>query len=106
MTAMQAKVRECRPGYVYHLVAQTDGYYPNVRGKDVFLKAGETWKIGETINGKGRYGSEWLKNHSLDMIPSSDIMTDKYQLWIEEKRQLIDYASKNGCLPPGNKIFK
>ncbi len=33
-------------------------------------------------------------------------MTDKYQLWIEEKRQLIDYASKNGCLPPGNKIFK
>ena len=33
-------------------------------------------------------------------------MTDKYQLWIEEKRQLIDYASEHGCLPPGNKIFK
>ena len=103
---MQAKARQCRPGYVYHLVAETDGEYPSVRGGKVHLKAGDTWKIGETINGESRYGQKFLDEHKVRMVQRSQIMTDKYQLWIEEKRQLIEYASKNGCLPPGNKIFK
>lgn len=62
---MSANTKPCKPGYVYHLVANTDGMYPR-----------------------------------------STYMTDKYQLWIEEKRQLIEYALEHGCLPPGNKLFK
>ncbi|MCR5069405.1 MAG: hypothetical protein K6A78_06380 [Prevotella sp.] len=103
---MATKTMECRPGYVYHLVATTDGMYPNVRGGNVHLNAGDTWKIGENINGEARYGREWLNNHRLEMEQASGLMTDKCQLWIEEKRHLIKYASKYGCLPPGNKLFK
>ena len=106
INTMATKTMECRPGYVYHLVAETDGMYPNVRGGNVHLKAGETWKIGETVNGPGRYGQAWLDAHGLKMKQTSGWMTNKYQLWIEEKRQLIMYAGKNRCLPPGNKIFK
>lgn len=40
------------------------------------------------------------------MVQTSSFMTNKYQLWIEEKRQLINYVTKYGCLPPGNKRFK
>ena len=106
ISTMATKTMECRPGYVYHLVAKTDGWYPNVRGGNVHLKAGDTWKIGETINGQARYGQAWLQTHRLDMKQTSCLMTNKYQLWIEEKRQLIKYASRYGSLPPGNKLFK
>ena len=106
ISTMATKTMECKPGYVYHLVAETDGMYPNVRGGSVHLNAGDTWKIGETINGQGRYTQEYLRNLNVKMVPRSEPMTNKYQLWIEEKRQLIKYASKYGCLPPGNKIFK
>ena len=106
INTMATKTMECRPGYVYHLVAESDGLYPNVRGGNVHLKAGETWKIGETINGQGRYTQSYLKNLKVNMEIRSAIMTDKCQLWIEEKRQLIKYASQHGSLPPGNKMFK
>ena len=106
ISTMATKTMECRPGYVYHLVARSNGMYPNVRGGKVHLKAGETWKIGETINGPGRYPQSYLNELNVDMVPHSGPMTNKYQLWIEEKRQLIKYASKYGRLPPGNKMFK
>ena len=106
ISTMATKTMECKPGYVYHLVAESDGLYPNVRGGNVHLKAGETWKIGETINGQGRYTQSYLKNLKVNMEIRSAIMTNKYKLWIEEKRQLIKYASKYGSLPPGNKMFK
>ena len=102
---MATKTMECRPGFVYHLVATTDSMYPDVRGGNVHLNAGDTWKIGETINGQARYPQSYLKKLKLDMVPSSSMMTDKCQLWIEEKRQLIKYASKYGSMPPGNKMF-
>ena len=106
ISTMATKTMECRPGYVYHLVAKSDGMYPNVRGGEVHLNAGDTWKIGETINGPNRYPHNYLNGLNVDMVPSSGPMTNKYQLWIEEKRQLIKYASKYGSLPPGNKLFK
>ena len=106
ISTMATKTMECRPGYVYHLVATTDGMYPNVRGGNVHLNAGDTWKIGETVNGQARYGQAWLDAHGLKMKQASGWMTNKYQLWIEEKRQLIEYASKYRGLPPGNKLFK
>ncbi len=106
ISTMATKTMECRPGYVYHLVATTDGWYPNVRGGNVHLKAGETWKIGETVNGSRRYPQNYLNDLNVKMVPSSGPMTNKYQLWIEEKRQLIKYVSKYGSLPPGNKMFK
>ena len=106
ISTMATKTMECRPGYVYHLVATTDGMYPNVRGGNVHLKAGETWKIGETVNGSRRYPQNYLNDLNVKMVPSSGPMTNKYRLWIEEKRQLIKYVSKYGSLPPGNKMFK
>lgn len=106
ISTMATKTMECKPGYVYHLVAKSDGMYPNVRGGKVHLNAGDTWKIGETINGPNRYSQNYLNGLNVDMVPSSGPMTNKYQLWIEEKRQLIKYASKYGSLPPGNKLFK
>lgn len=65
--------------------------------KQQILHPGEVYALQEKETGK------WF---TFQILQRSSIMTDKYQLWIEEKRQLIDYASKNGCLPPGNKIFK
>ena len=106
ISIMSTKTKDCRPGYVYHLVAKSDGMYPTVNGGTVYLKAGDTWKIGETTNGLQRYGKAYLTKSNLDMKKSSAFMTDKYQLWIEEKRQLIEYAHANGTLPPGNKLFK
>jgi len=106
INTMATKTMECRPGYVYHLVATSDGMYPNVRGGNVHLNAGDTWKIGETINGQGRYTQKYLENLKLKMEFRSGPMTDKCLLWIEEKRQLIKYASQHGSLPPGNKMFK
>lgn len=106
INTMAAKTMECRPGYVYHLVAESDGLYPNVRGGSVHLNAGDTWKIGETINGQARYTQSYLKSLKVNMEIRSAIMTDKCQLWIEEKRQLIKYALQYGNLPPGNKMFK
>lgn len=102
INTMAAKTMECR----YHLVAESDGLYPNVRGGSVHLNAGDTWKIGETINGQARYTQSYLKSLKVNMEIRSAIMTDKCQLWIEEKRQLIKYALQYGNLPPGNKMFK
>ena len=106
ISTMATKTMECKPGYVYHLVAESDGLYPNVRGGSVHLNAGDTWKIGETINGQARYTQSYLKSLKVNMEIRSAIMTDKCQLWIEEKRQLIKYALQYGNLPPGNKMFK
>lgn len=106
ISAMVDKTMNCRPGYVYHLVENSDGLYPNASGGVTNLKAGETWKIGETINGEARYTQKYLNNLNVTMEPRSALMTNKCQLWIEEKRQLINYATKYGCLPPGNKVFK
>ena len=104
---MKTLTQNCRPGYVYHLVATQDNYYLNVRtGTQVYLKKGDTWKIGETINGEARYGKQYLNDRNLNMVQSSPYMTNKYLLRIEEKRQLIEYANKYRTLPPGNKMFK
>ena len=65
--------------------------------KQQILHPGEVYALQEKETGK------WF---TFQILQRSSIMTDKYQLWIEEKRQLIDYASENGCLPPGNKLFK
>lgn len=106
INTMATRTMECLPGYIYHLVAESDGLYPNVRGGSVHLNAGDTWKIGETTNGQARYTQSYLKSLKVNMEIRSAIMTDKCQLWIEEKRQLIKYALQYGNLPPGNKMFK
>ena len=103
---MATKTMECRPGFVYHLVATSDGLNPDVRGGNVHLHAGDTWKIGETVNGYRRYSQNYLNDLNVKMVPSSGPMTNKCQLWIDEKRQLIKYASKYGSLPPGTTMYK
>ena len=76
MITMANKTMECRPGYVYHLVARSDGDYPNVRGGMVSLKAGDTWKIGETINGLSRYPGSYYNDLNVKMVYRSGPMTN------------------------------
>ena len=104
---MSEKTKPCRPGYVYHLVATQDGPYLNVRtGKQEFLKAGQTWKIGETINGEARYSRDFYKKNKVRMERRSADITDKYLLWCAEKWQMINYYWEHLHLPIGNKLWK
>ena len=104
---MSEKTRPCRPGYVYHLVAREDGLYRNVRTNGLeYLKRGETWKIGETINGEARYSQEFYRTNNVRMEQRSDYYTDKYLLWCAEKWQMINYYWEHLHLPIGNKLWK
>ena len=75
----------------------------NEEGEKVFDAEYDAW-------GNQTISKNEIEFHKCDlkviMIIRSGPMTNKYDLWIEEKRQLIEYALQNGCLPPGNKLFK
>jgi RHS repeat-associated protein len=97
------------PGFVYKLVALTDGYY-NVytrgiklpTGK-VYLKAGEIWKYGETTSSE-RYDRSYLANEGVEVIP---IFTGTcVQIKMMEKYLLYGYYFQHGYLPAGNRIFR
>ncbi|MBR5763073.1 MAG: RHS repeat-associated core domain-containing protein [Bacteroidaceae bacterium] len=104
---MSEKTRPCRPGYVYHLVANQDDQYLNVRtGKYEPLKKGQTWKIGETINGEARYSQEFYRTNKVHMEQRSDYYTDKYVLWSIERWQMINHIWEYCRLPIGNKMAK
>ena len=94
-------------GVQYALIATTSGDYPNTKGGNTALKAGEIWKYGETTQSppENRYGGkEALKKRHLKMMTESS-GTQK-QMKIEEKRKLYSYFLKHGHLPPGNSIFR
>jgi RHS repeat-associated protein len=97
------------PGFVYKLVALTDGYY-NVytRGTKlptgkVYLKAGEIWKYGETTSDE-RYDLSTLQKEGVDIEP---IFTGtRVQIKMMEKYLLYGYFFQHGHLPAGNRIFR
>ncbi|MCM1311693.1 MAG: FG-GAP-like repeat-containing protein [Bacteroides sp.] len=67
--AIRAKQRTFPQGEVYLLIALKDGDYPNVRGGVTPLKAGETWKIGETTMGDKRYAKTKLEAWGVKKLP-------------------------------------
>jgi RHS repeat-associated protein len=92
---------------LYALLAKKDGWYPVMQyGKknaigDMYLKKGELWKIGETINPKRRYSQKWLDKMDLDKV---QIATgNKKAMQVIERMKLKGYVAWKGHLPPGNK---
>ena len=94
-------------GVQYALIATTSGDYPNTKGGNTALKAGEIWKYGETTQSppENRYGGKRkLEERNLRM--EINYSGSQKQIKIEEKRKLYSYYLKHGHLPPGNSIFR
>ena len=93
----------------YSLRATEDGFYPVMtRGfKDptdnIFLKEGEVWKFGQTINPATRYSGKFLKDNGL-AFSADGSSTSLRQALDVEKQTIMRYETQFGRLPPGNKI--
>ena len=70
----------------------------------MFLNAGEIWKIGESINGVGRYSSSFYRAYGLNY--QTEYIGGQLQMKIVEKLMLGGYVLEYGNLPPGNRIFR
>jgi RHS repeat-associated protein len=90
--------------YQYRLIANDAGNYPSVRGGDVWLERGDTYKIGTTVDPGSRYARSHLRN--LDVTMVVETTGNHYQVLAVEKMELMLYFSRNLNLPPGNAYFK
>ncbi len=101
---IMSKPRNKKLTETYALVANSDGYYPNVRGGNVYLRKGEVWKYGQTSDSEHRYTPKYMTDYNLRM---DDLFWGtKEECLIVEKIKIYGYYIDNGCLPPGNKIFR
>ena len=92
-------------GFQYSLRATVDGYYPNVRGGKVFLKAGEVWKFGETTS-TDRYSPRELKSIGPGVLMLPEVFGNQVEIKVAEKIKIYSYVIQNGNSPPGNTIFR
>lgn len=99
-----AKNQILKNGFVYELRATKDGYYENVRGGKTYLKTGEVWKYGQTVNGSYRYTQNYLDSKGVQMQPI--FYGNQMEILIQEKIMIYGYALDKGSLPPGNRIFR
>jgi RHS repeat-associated protein len=95
----------------YALRAAQDGMYPVMqRGfKDpvgsVFLKEGDVWKFGQTINGEGRYSGAFYRNTGAGLRFDSQFQTSSSKAALQrELDEILKFERQFGKLPPGNKI--
>ncbi len=88
----------------YALIAERTGTYPDVRKGTTQLQAGAVWKYGTTNNSAGRYSSTSLSALGLKLVIQN--RGSRAQTLVHEKVKLINYAVRNGALPPGNRIFR
>lgn len=92
-------------GMLYQLEANKDGFYRNVRTNSlIYMKEGEVWKYGETIQGTNRYDKNSYEMTNFRMRPL--FYGTKTEILIQEKIMLYWYYFQNGQLPPGNKRFQ
>lgn len=106
-------------GIQYTLRARADGFYPvydwgskGTAVSGIWLKKGEIWKIGTTINGVDRYNAPYYNNIGKGLVfvqeypyPFGTAPMD--QVLFVEKMKLINYVMSNdGNLPPGNTKFQ
>ena len=96
------------PADQYALVAVEDGWYPVMeRGFKhpqyaVFLKEGEVWKYGKTINPATRYPKDWLLKMGLRYEPQyAGSVNSALAL---ERAKIVGHIDRCGTLPPGNKV--
>ena len=111
---------------VYILVADSDGYYPDLQyGKSttqyVYLRKGQIYKIGESKNAKKRYRKSNLSKGraSKHKVYAYDVNGNPIGLKMKiivkggskkanqktERKMLKRYYKKNGKLPAGNTCF-
>lgn len=80
-----------------------DGMYPLMqRGfKDpvgsVFLKEGDVWKFGQTINGPERYSGAFMRNNGLVFKSEFKTLSFKDVLQVE-RQKIIGYEQRFGVL--------
>jgi RHS repeat-associated protein len=93
---------------LYYLIATIDGHYDEMAWghkkpvSQVFLKKGDIWKMGETINPSRRYTAKWLRSKKLAYKRIMAAPTKgNMQAW--EKLKIGKYFRRRGKLPPGNK---
>ena len=93
----------------YALRAARDGMYPVMqRGSaepvgSIFLKEGEVWKFGQTMNPTTRYSGNFLRSNDLKFVP--EFRTPSFKDVLQMERQnILQYEQQFGKLPPGNKI--
>lgn len=100
---IMAKNQIWRNGETYQLEARESGWYPNVRGGNVYLQKGDVWKYGQTIS-KHRYTKKYLNSLGLEQV--TIFQGTQMEILIHEKVMLYGYYSEYGHLPPGNSIFR
>ncbi|WP_207516079.1 RHS repeat domain-containing protein [Longitalea luteola] len=95
----------------YALRASADGMYPVMEwGKKEpvatkFLKKGEVWKFGTTIDQSQRYSQVQLTK--LGVYYDREFIGTEEQVLILERLKIENYKLQNGGeLPPGNKMIK
>jgi RHS repeat-associated protein len=94
-------------GELYTLRAGKDGYYPVMqRGSqtpvgEVFLKKGNVWKYGETINPSSRYTQKFLKQNNLRYF--TEATGPKHEMFQLQNLEIVNFRKTYGFLPPGNK---
>jgi hypothetical protein len=93
-------------GFQYSFRASVDGFYPNVRGGETYLKFGEVWKYGETTEGFGRYSKNELGSTGSGVFMVPEYYGSQMEIKIAEKVKIYGYVLSNLTLPPGNKIFR
>jgi hypothetical protein len=70
----------------------------------IYLNAGDIWKVGESINGEGRYSSSFYL--ALGVGYQTEYVGGQLQIKMMEKTFLTRYVLEHGRLPPGNFIFR
>lgn len=110
---LEREIENLKEAEQYVLVALYDGWFPCYNcgaSTQIYLKRGEVWKYGVTINGeKGRYGGG-LTSKKLFYIPQYHGSLEK--CLIEERKKIYNYAllpentkrKKPLERPPGNKV--
>ena len=107
---------------VYKLVAVRDGFYDVYEWGhskpvgEVYLRAGETWKIGETTQFRilqdgsiiqTRYTPKWLKQNGLEYktLQWSPNKSAKKSFQNIEMNYIVKFKRRFGKMPAGNKCF-
>ena len=94
-----------RPGEVYTLRARTSGVYSDVRsGGIIRLRAGDVWKIGESIHDSDRYPNAFYRANNV--YYQTEFRGGQLQIKMVEKSMLVAYMLEFGTLPPGNRILR
>jgi len=70
----------------------------------IFLKAGEVWKYGKTINPTSRYTQRFLISTGLYF--KAELMGSEQFVLSTERKWILRYLNRFGKLPPGNKAIK